>query len=646
MIRPAALGLALIAAAGCRDRPTAPTDSGPPADARAPAAPPPSRIALLVGVSRYADPGVAPVPGARRDLDLVRGLLTDRYGFTDAGIVTLRDAEATAEGIERAFRRHLIEQARPGTTAVFHFSGHGRQVPDRSGDEVDGRDEALVPYDAAADSTAGSLLDDDIGRWLDDLQARGADVTVIVDACHSGSPTRGERMVRVAPAVELPAADQRDAIEGFGLDGAPAASAAPGRPVGSLVVLSAARSDQVAQDARSTRSGESYGALTWALTRTLSTAPAGATWRDVIGPVRHAVARIATDQTPQLSGPVDRVIFGATDRVPPPGSIPVIGGADGPTLAAGGLHGVVEGSVWRLQSPDGHPLGRATVVGLSPLDARLGDIAFDDPALRAAETPWNPTPGTRAVEQARPLRAEPVSLGFDGPPPVAAALRGVGFEPTGGAAPLRLRVSDGAARFEWLDGRPLGDPLPVDAALSDAAWLWARWSRLVWLEGGAPSRVSLELRGARRAADGWRVAPGDAPHIVVRNTDPKWVWYVTLLALSEDGDVAQLWPPLDDYQKPDAALTPGREVRVPESQPLTVALPGGRRHMVDVIKLIATRSPVDFGPVVRGDKDTARHPLVDWLSATRGASQGLLDDNDWGVETLWVHTCAPADCPE
>ena len=48
----------------------------------------------------------------------------------------------------------------PGDVLVFHYSGHGSQVPDRHGDEVDdGLDEIICPYDLDWDDP---FTDDDL----------------------------------------------------------------------------------------------------------------------------------------------------------------------------------------------------------------------------------------------------------------------------------------------------------------------------------------------------------------------------------------------------------------------------------------------------------------------------------------------------
>jgi hypothetical protein len=68
---------------------------------------------------------------------------------------------------------------------VFHFSGHGSQVADQKPfDEDDDLDEALCVSDVQSDGS-NLLLDDELGRRLDDSPA--SLVTVILDCCHAGT---------------------------------------------------------------------------------------------------------------------------------------------------------------------------------------------------------------------------------------------------------------------------------------------------------------------------------------------------------------------------------------------------------------------------------------------------------------------------
>src|SRR3990167_6137769 len=53
----------------------------------------------------------------------------------------------------------MVLSAQKGDVIVIHYSGHGTQVSDKSGDESDGYDEALYLYD-------GPLIDDTINGKL------------------------------------------------------------------------------------------------------------------------------------------------------------------------------------------------------------------------------------------------------------------------------------------------------------------------------------------------------------------------------------------------------------------------------------------------------------------------------------------------
>lgn len=51
----------------------------------------------------------------------------------------------------------LMQGAQRGDVLFFHYSGHGGQVPDKTGHEADGCNETIVPVDH---SIAGEITDD------------------------------------------------------------------------------------------------------------------------------------------------------------------------------------------------------------------------------------------------------------------------------------------------------------------------------------------------------------------------------------------------------------------------------------------------------------------------------------------------------
>lgn len=145
--------------------------------------------ALLVGIDRYQDARVDETPGSEADARDVADVLRTRFGFADTGIKLLLGPEATGEAVVKAFREWLIEGSAPGDRVFFHYSGHGSQLPDDDGDELDGFDETLAPYDTVPDTGAHEIRDDTLGQLM--AQLPGRRVVMLFDSCHSGTISRG-----------------------------------------------------------------------------------------------------------------------------------------------------------------------------------------------------------------------------------------------------------------------------------------------------------------------------------------------------------------------------------------------------------------------------------------------------------------------
>ncbi|MGB3655149.1 MAG: caspase family protein [Rivularia sp. (in: cyanobacteria)] len=154
------------------------------------------KLALLVGINEYSG-YISPLAGCVNDVLLQKQLLIHRFGFNPKDIVTLTDSQATRKGILTAFEEHLIKQAKPGDTVVFHFSGHGGQVEDPDKDSPDGLNSTLIPIDFQSNSSGGTV-EDIMGHTLFLLMSalKTDNVTVVLDSCHSGGAKRGNFVVR------------------------------------------------------------------------------------------------------------------------------------------------------------------------------------------------------------------------------------------------------------------------------------------------------------------------------------------------------------------------------------------------------------------------------------------------------------------
>jgi hypothetical protein len=78
----------------------------------------------------------------------------------------------------------LVQGCQPGDSLVFHYSGHGSQQRNYTGDEVDGYDETLCPLDF---ESQGMIVDDEINATIVRPLPPRAKLHAIIDACHSGT---------------------------------------------------------------------------------------------------------------------------------------------------------------------------------------------------------------------------------------------------------------------------------------------------------------------------------------------------------------------------------------------------------------------------------------------------------------------------
>ena len=163
-----------------------------------------ARRALLVGISDY---GVAKntatgeqwtaIHGSN-DVQLLTGTLK-RQGFS---VTTVCDKRATASNVRSALSK-LVSACHKRDVVYLHFSCHGQPFEDLNGDEEDGWDESLIPYDAPMLYNRGRyegknhILDDELHVYFQKIrQAIGKNglLYVTIDACHAGGSSRGDEL--------------------------------------------------------------------------------------------------------------------------------------------------------------------------------------------------------------------------------------------------------------------------------------------------------------------------------------------------------------------------------------------------------------------------------------------------------------------
>jgi hypothetical protein len=151
---------------------------------------------LIVAISNYPPYSGFRHIDADNDLKIIMKLLHQQQ-FTDT--IVLANEEATKEKFIRAFKK-LNSTVLPGDVVYIHFSTHGQQLANPDGDETNNPHVAIALYDAQSKSSKeyqgqNHLTDEEFSQLIEQLRENlgtTGDVLVTVDACHSGSMSRGQ----------------------------------------------------------------------------------------------------------------------------------------------------------------------------------------------------------------------------------------------------------------------------------------------------------------------------------------------------------------------------------------------------------------------------------------------------------------------
>jgi hypothetical protein len=646
------------------------------------------RVALVIAVGEYGEAPEHPETGAPlraygdlnagNDVPLVTGALKV-HGFSEDEIRVLRDEEADADGIRRAFR-WLTRQVDEGDVVVLHYSGHGHRITNdnpKEDEETDGYDELLVPYGAPEeffDGYDGSLhiRDDELGELLQRLRERAGprgNVTFFIDACFSGTATRGQDAPLVRGVMD-PLGEPAGAVatrggsrgeRGTGLEGGEIGGPEAREGLAPFAVFSAASQRQVAYETFDVDGETRVGSLSFALARVLPAAEPGVTYRALSARVANALAG-RVRQTPQAEGTLDAQLF--SSRLSPQRPYVVVDSvaeAEGVvTLGAGSLLGLNPGT--RLEVyPTGtggpgvsEPLASLEVVQASPQQARARLLAADaggpdDNPVAAPDRGADPNGllGQWAFVTARSfgeLRTR-VRLHPDLPP---RDMRGATAR-LGEMGIVELVDSGAEVEVYREDDQLVARALPDGPVLARGAmrvirqvesYARAQYLRRLSFQAErlqvelelAPTEVERNLFGEitgcaeprwGRAAEHpgflgagqWALREGDVYHLRVRNTGERRA-FIALLDILPRGDVNVLRP-REDESPGSYELEAGQELHLGCYQ---LADPEG----VETLKLFATLEPQDFRSTFQSRNAGTRGPGEDLsqLQAAIGQSFG------------------------
>ncbi len=345
--------------------------------------------ALIIALGSYNKETDWSSISSANDVEIIKQALIIK-GFSEENIHVYIDG-LTKDGILNAIKSDLINKVKKGDVVYFHFSGHGQQVADYDGDELDGLDEALVPINAPArnkvrNSTTGEwenyngdkhLRDEELGLILDELRIKlgaSGNVMVVIDACHSGTATRGISKARgskepnVPDGWRPPSSKSRGEVKeiGFGLITTEANKAG-------MVCFSGSSQDELNYEYEENNIG--YGSLSYVMSKALIESDNSTSYRALFENVKNKMAVIAPKQTPQVEGVIDQEILGGK----------LLGAANYFSVKhwkndsrleinAGKLHSVNTGSIVAFYPADTRDLSKAKAIAVGKVvSARTAD---------------------------------------------------------------------------------------------------------------------------------------------------------------------------------------------------------------------------------------------------------------------------------
>lgn len=659
--------------------------------------------ALLIGIDKYLYIG-PDLSGCVGDVDKVSQLLTGRL-HTPPGQILRRTSSlaGTERPEERATRENIIAGfkelarfAKKDEQIYIQYSGHGMRNDTTllPGIEPDGRDEAIAPMDSGyQDPAAFYILDKELGWLIKQISDTGAFVTFVSDCCHSASMTRN------LPTIKVRKGQRRaeDMVPGRAWEGgdprprpdstlvAPLAElralvVAPDGATGSL--LPAPRNYILLTGCREKETSKEYlsnGAFTYFMLEHLNGDFSGLSYRSLVDRIGSSILQLGEsnpgyrEQTPQLEGNGDMIVFGGGVETQPPALIatPMAGG--NVQLSSGSSVGLSVGAVVALYPPGAidlqDPAGQIGVISLSSVtpDSAVGPLA--DPAAAGKLAPGMRAivvrPGSTKVQRRVAIGSGPGldalktaigKAGRDGKGSPYLAVVGPGEEDE-----FSVVVQDGSYQIRDNQDQPLPriSP-PISASEPGAAEKMVRrlehlvqyrnaWELANDVDSSAlGDKLAISVvRKASRSAGRIGLHPGDAIDIVIHNRSNRPL-SAALFYFGPDWSITRIWPDgATAYQ--ELAVTGDQGLAVWNA---TAELPPSVASSIERLKLLATDKPTSFDAISLDSLDVKRsatrsicgNPLEELLAdlgegrATRELVARRAGSGDWGTAELELET--------
>lgn len=626
------------------------------------------KLALLVGIDDYKAATVSDLRGCVNDVNDMEQLLKDRFEFEDEQVLKITNEQATRANIIQAFEQHLINKADSGTAVVFHYSGHGSQTTDINGDEGDGLDETIVPYDGRVrigSKRVRDITDDAIHELFQQLSKKTEYVTFIFDSCHSGTVTKDLGAVaRWAQPQDEKSDAFRNVIDRRSRDLPKSDPEARATSINDrtddYVLISGCKPNELSYEMQI--GNRRRGALTYHFTNVIRGSEAdGLTYSDVMSRVSRNVTARFHRQHPQIEGANsnDVIFFVPSSSVPR--HYVVSTGRDGINLSKGLLDGVTLGSVLDVYPENEtefgakRKLGSIEIVATNPAAAAATQLS----GRRLPDRSWG-------VLRTRSVVADLTPIHFYDPASTNSGSRNGELQNRAVSAPDdmnkvwellqtkpawqgnfrrvdrsseaaiivfkrerdgKIEITDGAETLNAIDLE--SDPDALTSQVPDKLVAWAKWNRVINLRNPT-SDLNIEFD----VLDSETEQPFTETPVLMDKESYKLRFanrsdqplYISIVVCSNHGGIKMLYP----GKKTVMSLKPGEDRIIQANAELDPSTALDR--VVDHLKLFATsakidlqgieqagmrsRSPSFLSELIDGSKSKTDVPAYSWTTTT------------------------------
>jgi outer membrane protein OmpA-like peptidoglycan-associated protein len=237
----------------------------------------PKKTALLVGINYIGTPNR--LNGCINDTVVMSNMLMNSYAYNSADITFMTDNTSIkpyGDNILNAFT-DLLKNAISGDRLFFFYSGHGTQKADNTNlNPNDKIDECIYPL-------GGNIITDTkFKQLIDGNMKTGVSLVAIFDSCFSGTIMNLKYNYLNSDHNNMLFVDSYESVV-----------------AGNVICISGCKDEQTSEDAYI--NGDYNGALTWALSTSISSSSSLLSWTQLIDNTRMILLANTFPQLPQFS---------------------------------------------------------------------------------------------------------------------------------------------------------------------------------------------------------------------------------------------------------------------------------------------------------------------------------------------------------